>query len=161
MRAARYPSLPYILHVDRGASVPIPQTIVHFNGGHAKARATSLKGKQTTLVLLKGTLPANVTKVRVFGREEATNADLARDAFVLGVLRGTEAMDESAFVRMLWFPQRKVARRGRKVNVASAGAGVARAQIVTPSYGKLNASQQAVVQAMVGVNEPLVIAHGM
>ena len=44
---------------------------------------------------------------------------------------------------------------------AGAGAGVARVQIATPSYGKLNASQQAVVQAMVGADEPLVVAHGM
>ncbi|TBU26538.1 P-loop containing nucleoside triphosphate hydrolase protein [Dichomitus squalens] len=133
------------------------QTIVHFNGGQATARAVGLKGRQTQLQLLKGRLPAKVTKVRVFGREEATNAELARDEFVLGVLRGTEAMDTSSFVRMLWFPPRKT-KRGKKVKAI--GAVDAQTQITTPSYKKLNASQRAVVKAMVSADENLVIVHG-
>ena len=70
------------------------QTIVHINGGKVKALAIGVEGKQTTLKLLgKGKLPDDVKKVCVIGREDPTNAELARDRFVLGVLQGVEVMD--------------------------------------------------------------------
>nr|VWO99307.1 Adenylate cyclase [Ganoderma boninense] len=139
------------------------QTIVHINGGKVKALAIGVEGKQTTLKLLgKGKLPGNVDKVCVVGREDPTNAELARDRFVLGVLQGVEVMDESSFVKMLWFPPPNKGKGvHRKKGKTSARVGEEPGmQINTILFQKLNPSQQAVVRAMIGEKEPLVIAHG-
>ena len=135
-----------------------PQTIVHIDGGKVKALATGMKGRETTLKVLKGKLPAadKVKKVCVVGREDPTNAERARDAFVLHVLQSAEEMDESPFVRMLWFSPPS-AKKGKKAKRNRAGEEV---QVKTPLFMKLNPSQQAVVRAMVGPRESLVIAHG-
>ena len=96
------------------------QTVVYIDGGKVKARTTGAKGKETTLKLIgKGKLPDKVKKVCVVGREDPTNAELARDGFVRCVLQGEGAMDESPFVKMLWFtPAGKarvaIARRRRR-----------------------------------------------
>ncbi|PIL32976.1 hypothetical protein GSI_05094 [Ganoderma sinense ZZ0214-1] len=111
------------------------QTVVHINGGKVKALATGAKGKETTLRLLgKGKLPEKVTK-------------------------GLEAMDESPFVKMLWFPPSKDKGRHRKRGKTNANV-AEDVQITTTLFQKLNPSQQAVVRAVVGDKEPLVIAHG-
>ncbi|PIL32978.1 hypothetical protein GSI_05096 [Ganoderma sinense ZZ0214-1] len=137
------------------------QTIVHINGGKVKALAIGVEGKQTTLKLLgKSELPDNVKKVCVVGREDPTNAELARDKFVLRVMQGVEAMDESPFVKMLWFPppsQGKGKGGHRKKKAKAVEEDV---QITSPLFQKLNRSQQAVVKAMIGKAELFVIGHG-
>ena len=132
---------------------------MYIDGGKVKALATGVKGKETTLKLLKGKLPAadKVKKVCVVGREEPTNAELARDAFVLRVLQGGEEMDESPFVRMMCFPPH-ITKKGKKGKCN--GAGEEGVQVKSPLFQTLNRSQQAAVRAMVGSRESLVIAHG-
>ena len=135
--------------------------MVHFNGGAAQARAVGTNGRQTTLMLLKGRLPADVVKVRVMGREASTNAERARDAFVLRVLQGQETLDESQFVRMLWFPTARTSKGKKSKKTQQATGAVEDARIATPAFLKLNASQQAVVRAMIGAHEPLIPIRGM
>ncbi|KAI1784393.1 P-loop containing nucleoside triphosphate hydrolase protein [Ganoderma leucocontextum] len=135
------------------------QTVVYIDGGKVKALATGAKGKETTLKLLKGKLPDKVKKVCVVGREEPTSAEGARDGFVLSVLQGVQSMDDSRFVRMLWFPQSKP--KAGHLKKTKANAGVEQdLQITTPSFQNLNASQQAVVRAMAGKLESLVKVRG-
>ena len=136
------------------------QTVVYIDGGKVKARATGAQGKETTLKLIgKGKLPDKVKKVCVVGREDPTNAELARDGFVRCVLRGVNAMDQSPFVKMLWFPLAGKDNRGYRKKKAEVAV-EEDVQITTPLFRKLNLSQQAVVRAMVGKAELLVVAHG-
>ena len=136
------------------------QTVVYIDGGKVKARTTGAKGKETTLKLIgKGKLPDKVKKVCVVGREDPTNAELARDGFVRCVLQGEGAMNESQFVKMLWFSpagKGKGGYRKKKTKMAVEDD----VQITTPLFKKLNPSQQAVVRAMIGKAQPLVVAHG-
>ncbi len=138
------------------------QTVVYIDNGtqKVKALATGQKGRETTLKLVKGKLPDKVKKVCVVGREDPTNAELARDAFVLHVLQAVEAMDDSSFVRMLWFPPGKGKAGHRKQTKEANASGEQDVQITTSLFKGLNPSQKAVVRAMIGKTEPLVIAHG-
>ena len=133
---------------------------MYIDGGKVKARTTGAQGKKTTLKLIgKGKLPDKVKKVCVVGREDPTNAELARDGFVRCVLQGEGAMNESQFVKMLWFSpagKGKGGYRKKKTKMAVEDD----VQITTPLFKKLNPSQQAVVRAMIGKAQPLVIAHG-
>ncbi|KAI0737252.1 P-loop containing nucleoside triphosphate hydrolase protein [Daedaleopsis nitida] len=128
------------------------QTIIEINGGEVKARAQSTKGKSTGLVVLHGKLPvAGATKVRVVGREEATNSERARDDFLLRVLQGEAVLHHSPFVRLLWI-QTVAPKKCKKKESARVA--------TPPSFELLNPSQKRVALAMISNDEPLVIAHG-
>ncbi|KAI0712807.1 P-loop containing nucleoside triphosphate hydrolase protein [Cerioporus squamosus] len=135
------------------------RTVIEINGGEAKAQAISTKGKSTGLAVFKGKLPMKVEKVRIIGREEATNAERSRDDYVLSVLQGLSFLDTSPFVQMLWFELSK--------NVASMvlpslipQEGHTQASKVPTAFEKLNSSQRKVAMAMTSYVRPLVVAHG-
>ena len=94
-----------------------------------EVRAVTSKGKTTGLALTAGKLPQKVNRVRVIGREEATNAERARDEFVLRVLQGAAPLHASPFVQMLWFPagakpeqeQEQGQGNGQEEDVSAAG----------------------------------------
>ena len=90
----------------------------------------------------------------MIGREKATPAECCRDEHLLFLLHGAANVDQSSFVRHLWFPGKRkcVSKKDRNA-----------AMIKTahePSFQKLNDSQRRVASAMVGDVEPLVIAYG-
>ena len=134
--------------------LPKSQTVIEINGGKTKARAFESEGRRTDLQVYQGKLPSKVHSVRVVGREEATNAEMACDEFLLLVLQGVAAVDESPFVRQLWFP---VSRKGisKKAKVAAQ-----RQHAHHPAFGELNPSQRGVACVLVAEAEQIVVVHG-
>ncbi|KAK0471205.1 P-loop containing nucleoside triphosphate hydrolase protein, partial [Armillaria novae-zelandiae] len=118
------------------------------DGHEFKALPTKSHGKRTN-IKVSGRLRGKVTGVKVFGREGATNAEKARDVFLLRALQGECHIRQSKFVRMLWFPTKE----DKKELVHSS----AKASFI--SVRKLNASQREVVSAMISAR-PLVLVHG-
>ena len=146
------------------------QTTVVFEtecGKQVVGHAVRAEGKETGVKITQGGFRgvASIKSVRVVGREEQTNAERARDAFVLRALKGAfTSLTESPFVKMLWFPDPTPRDRG-----------AARRASVSPRidddqedegerfgdvFNGLNPSQKGVVRAMWST-EPLVVAHGM
>ncbi|KAI0628445.1 P-loop containing nucleoside triphosphate hydrolase protein [Trametes polyzona] len=127
------------------------KTLVKFNDGKMIARAIGAQGKKTALKVHRGWVaPEDITTVSVVGRQEPTTAELARDAFVVQLLLEQAQLDESKFVRLLWFPPR---RSGRKKDTTLKPTSEAQ-------FGSLNPSQRLVAAAMISSGKPLVIAHG-
>ena len=121
-----------------------------------KALAVATKGKSTGLAIFKGKLPANVEKVRIIGREEATNAERSRDDYVLSLLQGSSLLDTSPFVQMLWFEMSEKAATKALSSLASK-----QGNSQAPSaFQNLNPSQRKVAMAMISHVRPLVVAHG-
>ncbi|KAK0433858.1 P-loop containing nucleoside triphosphate hydrolase protein [Armillaria borealis] len=118
------------------------------NGREFKGSPTKSHGKRTN-INVSGPFRGKVTGVKVFGRERATNAEKARDMFLLRALQGECHIRQSKFVRMLWFPSNE----DKKELVASG------AQTSSVLVGKLNGSQREVVSAMISTR-PLILVHG-
>ncbi|KAI0365889.1 hypothetical protein BV20DRAFT_1027212 [Pilatotrama ljubarskyi] len=124
------------------------QTYIQVNGNEVHANAVRARGRESTLRVFSGKLTNKVTKVRVVGREEATSAESARDLFVVRLLQGNGVLDQSRFVRLVWFPKSEVTRRGN------------RGPANDEEFTSLNPSQRRVAAAMIADGDPLVIAHG-
>ena len=118
------------------------------------------RGKSTGLAVFKGKFKGEVNKVRVIGREESTNAESARELFVLRLLQGGVALDAAPYVRKLWFPGVDDLKGMAKRSKSAAHALNAAAQQIE-SFKKLNPSQRRVAVAMIAEDEPIVVAHGM
>ena len=119
--------------------------------------AVRAEGKQTEIKIAGGNFRGGVERIRVIGREELTNAEVARDEFILRLLRReTASLTKSPFISMLWFPSSSVPRR-----YAGAWTGMSLSGMRGSAYMMLNTSQKEVVDAMWGDHEPLVVAHGM
>ena len=120
--------------------------------------AIRAEGKQTEIKIAGGNFRGGVERIRVIGREELTNAEVARDEFILRLLRReTASLTKSPFISMLWFPSPlSVPRR-----YAGAWAGMSLSGMRGSAYTMLNTSQKEVVDAMWGDHEPLVVAHGV
>ncbi|KAI0359312.1 P-loop containing nucleoside triphosphate hydrolase protein [Trametes cingulata] len=128
------------------------QTFIKFNGNEVHATAVRARGRETTLRVFAGTLAntGSVKTVRVCGREESTSAELARDLFVVQLLRGQATLDRSLFVRLVWFPRGALARTGRDRDPAD-----------DEEFRLLNPSQRRVAAAMIAEDgDPIVVAHG-
>ncbi len=128
------------------------------HGQSVIGHAVRSEGKETGIKVVGGNFRGAVERIRVIGREESTNAELARDGFILLVLRGEIAsLTESPFICTLWFPPNTPPQRPSRVRI-----GIRDTAIQVPgAYMKLNASQREVVDAMWCDDEPLVVAHGM
>ena len=113
-------------------------------------RAQRAQGKATTIQLQQRNLSGTIERVRIVGREELTGSERARNEFILLVLRGERTLDESHFVRLLWFPL-------IPTHLPKASKIVASPHLMTKT---LNQSQRSVVEAMITDQIPLVIAHG-
>ncbi|KAH9925856.1 P-loop containing nucleoside triphosphate hydrolase protein, partial [Epithele typhae] len=127
------------------------QVVVETETQTFTGRAVTSSGRATGLFLKGGpkVLDGSIVSVRVVGREEATNAERARDGFIFRALRGeTRPLASAHFVNALWFTegQAKVQKRQRD------GASV--------FHPRLNGSQKEVVEAMLDPEEMLVVAHG-
>ncbi|KAL5498110.1 hypothetical protein ACEPAH_2240 [Sanghuangporus vaninii] len=123
------------------------------NGREYCGKAKGVEGKRT--FIKQGGIMSNVSieKVRVEGREESTNHERARDAFLLGVLQGVRILSDPSypFIGFLWFPVLRRLNVGR-INNARIRIG----QADRP----LNQSQANVVEAIINPHRPIVIAHG-
>ncbi|KAI5119293.1 hypothetical protein M0805_008208 [Coniferiporia weirii] len=126
---------------------------VDINGKEHAGRAKSMKGKQTYVQPLRGISKHKIKGVRVVGREELTNAERARENFILHLLQGKCTLTNPAFpfIRHIWFPS---GRRKAPVPVTHAKARKGQADRL------LNQSQSNVVEAMVSTSEPIVVTHG-
>lgn len=128
-------------------------TIVFSNsdGTTSYGQAIKAEGKATTVQLVRGRISGTVESVRVIGREEPTNAERARDEFLLRLLRGEISLADSELIQLLWFPTPVVlSRLGAKQRLSSS----------VFSHLGLNPSQEQVANAMILGAGPLVIAHG-
>ena len=95
-----------------------------------------------------------ISRIRVIGREERTNAEQAQYRFLLFSL--TTARDVPLFVNIVWFPDNtRAAECGEEIDLSCDHA----SRILV----KLNHSQSKVVAAMVSwvPRDSLVIAHGI
>ncbi len=126
-------------------------------GHRLVGQAVMADGKQTQIQLLKGKFHGNIKRISVLGREELTCAELARDEFILRLLRKEVSLPVHAinvrgpqFIEMLWFPKKKTPQRCTLSHVSP----------LSTAFMDLNDSQRQVVAAMISTTEPLVIAHG-
>ncbi|KAI0827617.1 P-loop containing nucleoside triphosphate hydrolase protein [Trametes gibbosa] len=120
--------------------------------GHSiVGHAVRTQGKGTGVVITGGKFRGDIERIRVVGREELTNSELAREEFVLSLLQGTTfSLVDSPYIRLLWFPTSHVYPRTHlPTSIAPVG-----------HQFTLNQSQRDVVAAMTADNEPLVIVHG-
>ncbi|OCH91054.1 P-loop containing nucleoside triphosphate hydrolase protein [Obba rivulosa] len=119
-------------------------------GRSVVGKAVGANGKSTKIAFrgpFRGEI--NLKSVRVVGREEATNAERAREEFVLLLLLGHFQLQTSRFIQMLWFPNEDVLLPLKKLPIASVN-----------SFAELNRSQATVAEAMSSESIPLVIVHG-
>ena len=76
-------------------------------GRECTGRADGANGRVTDIKFDRGqSLLGGLAAVRVVGKEELTNAERARDEFLLLTLRGELQVTDAKFIRFLWFPQR-------------------------------------------------------
>ncbi len=136
------------------------KTVVEINGGEAKGQAVFTKGKSTGLALFKGKLPIKVHKVRIIGREDATNAERSRDGYVLSVLQGLSFLNTSAFVQMLWFELSETVAIPALPSLLAEKDDHKQTSKIPQAFRKLNPSQCKVAMAMISCGRPLVVAHG-
>ncbi|TFK82323.1 P-loop containing nucleoside triphosphate hydrolase protein, partial [Polyporus arcularius HHB13444] len=138
---------------------PSRQTSVVLETAHGQSvigHAVRSEGKETGIKVVGGNFRGAVERIRVIGREESTNAELARDEFILLVLCGNiGSLTESRFIRMLWFPTQAAPQR-----LARGGANTTNLGARSAAYARLNSSQKEVVNAMWSDDESLVVAHG-
>ncbi|KAF7358641.1 Nucleoside triphosphate hydrolase protein [Mycena sanguinolenta] len=73
------------------------------SGKEFTGRAEGVKGRITDIKFHRAALTGELAAVRVVGKEELTNAEKARDEFILFALRGELQVTDALFVRLLWF----------------------------------------------------------
>lgn len=124
-------------------------------------QAIQAKGKETTLQIVRGKYQTDVTRISVHGREELTNAENARDSFVLRLLQGKLTLQPRhldpdggpSFIDSIWFPPPGARFTRTSVDVR-------RISMQLPLFNELNKSQREVAVAMMSGSVPLIIAHG-
>lgn len=116
--------------------------------GHARGA----QGRTTTIGFLGARLTGELQSVRVVGRQDLTNTEKARDEFILLVLRGQRSLQESQFIKLLWFPPSGSRRRRKPITVDDT-------KLILIPLQSLNESQSRVATAMIS-DRPIVIAHG-
>ncbi|KDQ17077.1 hypothetical protein BOTBODRAFT_224637 [Botryobasidium botryosum FD-172 SS1] len=99
---------------------PGRQTTVVFkydNGHEIEGRAVSTAGRDTNVKISRNVSALGpVRDIQVVGREDPTPADTARTKFLLGFLHGSLDIEESEFIRQIYFPtkdDKAVAQRNR------------------------------------------------
>ena len=103
---------------------------------------------------LNRTVEQSCKTVRVHGREEPTNADIAQYWFLLDALRGkSQLRSSSSFIQLLWFP-----KSGRKEELKTIR--LRQSHQHRSDLDKFNDSQWQVIEAM-SSEESLVIVHGV
>lgn len=122
------------------------------HGDEIIGRASRAEGKTTTVLLKQGALKGHVTRIRIVGREELTSSERARDEFVLLLLKGKCALEESSFIRDVWFPSIPAT----KAPVCIPARGLNSNHITKA----LSQSQRRVIDSMLSDEVPVVIAHG-
>ncbi|KZT04827.1 P-loop containing nucleoside triphosphate hydrolase protein [Laetiporus sulphureus 93-53] len=114
-------------------------------------RATNASGKTTHIEISRGTYRGEVESIHVVGREEPTNAERARDEFILRLLRGQVYLD-SRFIDVFWFPGPSIMADVRLANTSASNSHLEHVQ--------LNESQRTVTNAMVLGSQSVIITHG-
>ncbi len=122
------------------------------HGQSVVGKAVSVYGKQTGVKVVGGSFRGGgIERIRVVGREESTNSEVARDEFILQLLQGSiSSLTESQFVEMLWFSS----------NTPQQPYFSTAPYAYYDSFSKLNPSQKEVVGAMWSPYEPLVVVQG-
>ncbi|KAG6918475.1 hypothetical protein DXG01_014102 [Tephrocybe rancida] len=124
------------------------QTVIMTNesGREFYGQARGSKGRTTNIHFTGQGLTGTLEKVRVFGPPPLTNAEKARDEFVLNVLQG-QALLGAPFIKSLWFPG-----RAKLLGIYSQPSTML-------TFPGLNPSQTEVASKMIS-DCPLVVAHG-
>lgn len=125
------------------------------SGNEYIGNARTSQGKRTTINLHgRHSAIGEVTKVRVVGRPELTNSEIAREELVHLLLTGYKTLRDSPFICAVWLPQSKAL----KLKVPTVVLNYEFVDNITAEM-KLNESQRRVVRGMVG-NMPILVAHG-
>ncbi|KAF8517303.1 P-loop containing nucleoside triphosphate hydrolase protein [Hysterangium stoloniferum] len=126
-------------------SMSTAQTVIITNSKGSKfgGKVTRAEGKTASITVGEKRPIGGIEKIKVIGKEAPTNAENARNNFVLDVLTGESHLSSTPFIRILWFD-------------AIPAPSTPRTDI--PS-GKLNESQHKVLCAMTG-DAQLVTVHG-
>ena len=120
------------------------------NNENAYGRATKTHGRRSEIKLKhKGGGDRTIASISVIGAQARTNAERARDEFVLDVCCGRKpGLQSFAFIRHMFFP------------VAEELAGEAPASLRRREIYGLNLSQSEVVAGMVHSPRPCTVVHG-
>ncbi|KAJ6468829.1 hypothetical protein C8R45DRAFT_938019 [Mycena sanguinolenta] len=114
-------------------------------------RADGAKGRMTDIKFNGTVLTGELAAVRVVGKEELTNAEKARDEFILLALCSELQVTDARFLRLLWFSESE--QREDALHVPST------LQTITTRVPGLNASQRRTLEKMVSTM-PVVIVQG-
>ncbi|PCH35505.1 hypothetical protein WOLCODRAFT_145835 [Wolfiporia cocos MD-104 SS10] len=115
-------------------------------------KADAAEGKNTTVTVLSGEAHKDIENIRIVGREKLTNAERARDEFILRLLRGEIPLEGPDFTDMIWFPAFVSAQTNHQDAAPT---------FMALAHLGLNSSQTEVAHAMISINsQPLVVAHG-
>jgi hypothetical protein len=122
------------------------------DGSEIYGRAVRANGKTTRIRSPDGKSSLDeVQHVRVMGRQDPTAAERACKEFLLLLLRGERKLQDTNYIRLLWFPS--------KLDLARFP--LDEANLLLPTTADdLNQSQRRVVMDMVQTRNPAVIAHG-
>ncbi|KAH8115120.1 hypothetical protein DFH11DRAFT_1591562 [Phellopilus nigrolimitatus] len=127
--------------------------LVDKDGKEYSGKAQGVRGKQTFVKSSRSNSSKSIQHVRVLGREELTNAETARNGFLLHLLQGKRTLlsPEYPFIRHLWLAGKSMPSYAQ----------ITHATIRKGQNGRpLNQSQANVVEAMLERASPFVIAHG-
>lgn len=73
----------------------------------AEGRVTDTQGKDT-IITIDGADPdlgeTDVDAIEIIGRDDLTNAEVARNSFINQLLQGKQSLQQSDFIRKIWFP---------------------------------------------------------
>ncbi|KAF7357132.1 Nucleoside triphosphate hydrolase protein [Mycena sanguinolenta] len=147
LESARYQS-----RVRRSNQASLLVTCVIMTNASGKeftGRADGVKGRITDIKFHRAALTGELAAVRVVGKEELTNAEKARDEFILFALRGELQVTDSPFVRLLWFCE---PGNHKKEPVPST------LRMTATRVSPLNESQKRTLAKMTS-SMPVVIAH--
>jgi hypothetical protein len=118
-------------------------------GRECTGRADGANGRVTDIKFDRGQfLMGGLAAVRVVGKEELTNAERARDEFLLLALRGELQVTDAKFIRFLWFPRLTDAQ---ELNATGFG--------IASRVSSLNDSQNRALERMMSAR-PIVIVQG-
>ncbi|KAF7350700.1 Nucleoside triphosphate hydrolase protein [Mycena sanguinolenta] len=121
------------------------------SGQEFKGRADGVEGRITDIKFHGAALTGELAAVRVVGKEELTNAERARDEFILLVLCGELQVTDALFVQILWFSE--PVNREKELAVPST------LQATATRASGLNESQTRTLAKMTS-SMPVVIVQG-
>ncbi|KAG8932861.1 hypothetical protein FRC02_000422 [Tulasnella sp. 418] len=127
------------------------------NGKEIRATAVGSKGKSTTIAV-QGNKPitTKIKSIRVMGKDDNTLADAERIAFVVGVLQGRHDIDQSSFIRIIWFKMSTQANKPPSKLLLKLDDAVPSPEVLSA----LNPSQRLAAMAMLNPARPVVVCHG-